>query len=239
MKGIEFRVFPNYHQMSDAAAKYILAEVQQHPDLLLCPAAGSTPTDTYEQLVTKAISNNINTKDLKVVKLDEWVGVPNEDPVTCEYQIKNQLINPLKITNYCGFNSENEDTDSEIKKYETYLSKNAPIDLCVLGLGLNGHLGFNEPSDDFLSPFPHKVQLTAQSMSHPMVSEMPNKPSNGITLGMQNLLTSKAIIILVNGKNKKQPLNQLKKGQISTNFPASFLWLHPNVICFCDEEAYN
>ena len=193
----------------------------------------------YEELVKLVLKDGLDTTGLRIIKLDEWVGISGGNPASCEYQLQKQLITPLNITHYCSFNAEYKDTKSEIEKYDTYLSQNGAIDICVLGLGLNGHLGFNEPSNDFLEPFVHKVQLSATSQTHQMISGVDNKPTYGLTLGMQNILSAKSIILLVNGGHKKQAFNQLMKAQIDTNFPASFLWLHPNVICFCDEDVYS
>lgn len=237
MKGIDFHVFSEHQQMSIAAAKYILGKIKENNKLLLCPAAGSTPVKTYEFLVKYIKDINMDVENLRVIKLDEWGEMSADNPASCEYQIKNQLLNPLQIKNLCGFDAVNEDIEFELKKCDTYLLQNGPIDVCILGLGLNGHLGFNEPAKDFLKPFSHRVSLSTASLTHKMILEINNKPKFGMTLGMQSILSSKLIVLLVSGRSKRDAFAELMKEQIDTNFPASFLWLHNNVICFCDEAV--
>ena len=235
--GITFRLFTDHDQMSKAAARFILSKIKEKANLLICPAAGNTPVKTYDYLVKHCMASNIKTQELRIIKLDEWGGMTAENPASCEYQIKKQLSDPLHIHYYCGFDTKNKDIQNELKKCDSYMAHNGPIDVCMLGLGLNGHLGFNEPSDDFLKPFSHRVSLTTSSMKHNMISELNKKPSYGLTLGMQSILTSKIIILLISGSHKKQAFAKLMQGQIDTKFPASFLWLHDNVICFYDEEV--
>lgn len=237
MKRIDFRVFSDHKQMSEAAAQYILGKLKENNRLLLCPAAGNTPIKMYEFLAGYINGNKVNTKELRVIKLDEWGKMSSDNPASCEYQIRKQLLDPLQIRNYYGFDTNNKEPDKELLKCDSYLSQNGPIDICVLGLGLNGHLGFNEPAKDFLQPFSHRVSLSPTSLKHDMISDINDKPKFGLTLGMQSILTSKTIVLLVSGTSKKQAFAELMKGQIDTNFPASFLWLHNNVICFCDKAV--
>ncbi len=222
--------------MSEAAARFIFQEVTKKPDLLLCPAAGNTPVKTYEMFAKLCFEANINTEGLKVIKLDEWVDMPANHPATCEYQLQNQLIRPLGIKNFTGFVSEGVDLVTQLKNIQRYVSETGPIDLCVLGIGLNGHLGFNEPGDH-LQPFAHNIQLSETSLTHKVLEGLNTRPAFGLTLGMADILHSRKIILLVSGVNKKAVMQRLMQNQIDTRFPASFLWLHPEVLCFCDADA--
>jgi galactosamine-6-phosphate isomerase len=115
------------------------------------------------------------------------------------------------------------------------VEKEGPIDICILGLGRNGHLALNEPAE-WLQPFCHVAALTEESLQHPMIADMESKPTYGLTLGMQEILHSRKIIMLVTGAGKRQVATAFLNGKISTSLPASFLWLHPHVECLVDQE---
>ena len=100
--GITFRLFADHDQMSNAAAKFIFSKIKINNDLLLCPAAGNTPVKTYDYLVKQSIASNVKTQELRIIKLDEWGGMTANNPASCEYQIKKQLLDPLHIQNYIG-----------------------------------------------------------------------------------------------------------------------------------------
>ena len=109
--------------------------------------------------------------------------------------------------------------------------------MCVLGLGSNGHLGFNEPADA-LHPHAHVAQLSPESLAHPMVRGTSTPLTYGLTLGMADILHSKQVLLLVSGRHKRDVLRRLLDDRtVSTRFPASFLWLHQDVTCFCDADA--
>lgn len=126
--------------------------------------------------------------------------------------------------------------DLEIDKSKSYLKTNGPIDLCILGIGANGHLGFNEPAD-YLKSNVHKASLSKTSQNHPMILDSKVKLNYGITLGMADILMSKEILLLVCGENKKAVMRDFLLKNITTGLPASFLWLHANFHCFCEKDA--
>jgi len=175
---------------------------------------------------------------MQVVKLDEWLGVPADDPNSCEYYIQNKIILPLNITEdrYLSFISEAVVPEEECKRVQKELDKHEALDVCVLGLGRNGHLGFNEPATT-LSNTCHISPLTETSMQHSMTKKMTSKPQYGLTLGMADILRSKKIILLVTGVGKEATIAQLLTQQITSQLPASFLWNHPNAECYIDSES--
>ena len=117
-----------------------------------------------------------------------------------------------------------------------WLGKNGPIDICILGLGINGHVAMNEPAPAF-TPGPHVAKLSRSSQRHPLLGGLAKKPRYGLTLGLGDILRSRKILLLVSGHHKHQPLKRLMQPRVSTQFPASFLWLHPNATVLCDREA--
>ena len=215
-----------------------MAAVAKKADLLLCAAGGATPLRTYQLLAQEHARAPRRFDSLRVIKLDEWGGLAMDDPCTCEQQLRTLLVNPLGISDnrYLGFNSRAAEPEIECKRIRTRLSIEGPIDFCVLGLGLNGHIAMNEPAET-LNPAAHVARLTAATLAHPMLGTCNPKPTFGLTLGMDEILASREILLLVSGASKVEPLRRLLQREITTQFPASFLWLHPNWTVLCNRKA--
>lgn len=222
--------------MSRAAADFLAQEIRAKPDALLCMATGATPMRSYELL---AQNERAMFGRLRVIKLDEWGGIPMESPATCETFLRRSFVGPLGLASrYIGFESHPADFGAECERIESWLAANGPIDICVLGLGINGHLGFNEPARS-LRAHAHVAKLAASSLQHSMIAAEKAKPTVGITLGVADLLHSRHILLVVSGESKKGPMENLLSGEITTQFPASFLHLHPNVTVICDRAAFG
>lgn len=228
----------DYQEMSGHAASLVLEEIQEKPDLLLCVATGSSPEGLYRELAATASRKPDLFNRLRILKLDEWGGIPENHPASCEYYVNNEILMPLRIPRdrYISFASDPESLDLESGRIRSRILSEGPIDICILGLGKNGHLGLNEPAP-MLKPYTHVTALTDTSLEHSMIASLEQKPAYGLTLGMQEILSSKKIIMLVAGKGKKQVAEKLMEGKISTHLPASFLWLHPHVECLVDSEV--
>lgn len=228
----------SYDELSAKAKEYIIQELKQNKELLLCAATGATPTGTYRLLVSDLKKNPRLCDELRIIKLDEWGGIPMEQPGTCEWYIRENLLVPLQIpgSRYIGFQSNPENAEEECNSIEEKLRREGPIGLCILGLGMNGHLALNEPAE-FLQADCHVSKLTSSSQNHPMASEMPVKPTFGLTLGMAGIFQSKKILILISGKQKRAIVKEFLSKKITPKLPATFLWLHPNVICLIEKDA--
>ena len=221
--------------MAEMASTLIAEAIRQKPNLLLCAATGNSPTETYKLLVAQKA--NFDSSQLRVIKLDEWGGVAMDNPQTCEQYLQQHVIQPLGISSdrYFTFESNSQNPQQEVSNMQNLLTNNGTIDLCILGMGLNGHIAFNEPSE-YLEPHCHIAALSKESMQHSMASEMGTNPTYGLTLGMADILQSKLIIMLVSGQNKKAIIGKFLSKKITSQIPASFLWLHNNVQCFIDEQ---
>jgi len=231
---VKIHVSPHYGDMSLAAADFLYREILAKPNLLLCPASGNSPRQTYDTLT--GLLQPGQGRRLKVIALDEWEGIAPNDPSSGAYQIKSQLIGPIGVQDYFLFRGDQADPAAEMQRAEQYLRQNGPIDLCVLGIGTNGHLGLNEPAETLSGPV-HRSRLAASTQMHQMVAGTAHKPEYGITLGMRDIMLSKKIVLIVNGAHKSAVMAEFLTGKISTRLPASFLWLHPDVTCFCDQAA--
>jgi galactosamine-6-phosphate isomerase len=228
----------SYEAMSRQAAERILAALAGKPDLLLCAAGGSTPTRTYQLLAEYHAREPSTFRSLRVLKLDEWGGIGMDAPGACEAYLQTHLIRPLGLQDgrFFGFNSSPADPEQECERIRRRLAAEGPIDLCVLGLGVNGHIALNEPAPS-LQPTAHVARLAEVSLRHPMLASAKTVPTYGLTLGMAEIFTSREILLLVSGVRKRAPLQRLLRREISTAFPASFLWLHPNWTLLCDRDA--
>jgi galactosamine-6-phosphate isomerase len=235
---MKIKIWSNHEAMSMAAAGCIAREFVRNPQLLVCLATGSTPIRTYELLGTRARAFPALFALLRVLKLDEWLGLPMSDPGSSEAYLQHRVIRPWGVgqRHFAGFDSESRRPELECQRIQNWLARHGPIDLCVLGLGRNGHLGFNEPGGT-LCPVAHRARLAEQTRTHPMLSHTTVKPEYGLTLGMAEILQARRILLLVSGKDKRKPLQRLLRGEISTEFPASLLCLHPNTTVLCDREA--
>ena len=221
--------------MNRAAASFIYRCVKDNPGILICPASGSSPRMAYDELAARIRETRLE-HSMRMIALDEWVGLSQDDQHSGGYQLKSQLFGPLSIENPFLFNGNYTNEEAEIRRANDFLHQNGPIDLCILGIGTNGHLGLNEPAD-FLIPEIHRARLAESTRGHLMVAGSVFKPEYGITLGMKDILSSKKILLLVNGEHKRAVMADFFSRKITTQLPASFLWLHPDVTCFCDREA--
>jgi 6-phosphogluconolactonase/Glucosamine-6-phosphate isomerase/deaminase len=227
----------SYEELSLRAKNYIVGNIKEKSNLLICTATGESPTGTYQLLAGEFQQNEALFSKINIIKLDEWGGIPMEQQGTCETYLQEHLIQPLQIheSRYISFNSNPHNPYEECAAIQEKLKQEGPIDLCILGLGSNGHLALNEPGD-FLQPFCHKAELAPSSLNHSMTTEMERKPTYGLTLGMADIMNSKKILMLVSGKEKKKIIKEFLSKKITTSIPASFLWLHPNVICLIEKE---
>ena len=224
--------YEDYESMSESAATIIYDKLKANRKLFLCAATGNSPRGLYKRLVEYHHHEPSLYDQLTVVKLDEWGGIPKNHPASCEHYLRNYLIEPLQIPSgrFISFASDTSDPEHECRNIQRKLEKHGPIDICVLGLGSNGHIGFNEPAP-YLEPFCHVAKLAPSSLNHTMVQSIGKKPIYGLTLGLKDILNSKHILMLITGDHKQHITEELLKARIDTNLPASLLWLHSNVDC--------
>lgn len=235
---MEIETLATYEELSQKASNLIIAEIQRKKNLLLCAATGGSPAGTYRLLGNKYQEQPDLFGQLRVIKLDEWGGIPMDHQATCETYLKTHVTGPLQISRdrYIGFNSNPDDPVAECRNIQDKLNREGPVDLCILGIGMNGHIAFNEPAG-FLKAHCHVSALSASSLQHPMASDLKTKPIFGLTLGMSDIFHAKMILMLISGAHKKDIVKKLLLKKISTEVPASFLWLHSNVCCLIEENA--
>ncbi len=228
---MKFIKFDSLESLDEAASDWIIKEIKSKNKTLISAATGNSATGTYKKLVQK--KDQIPIDQLSFIKLDEWHGLEMKDAGSCEQYLQEHLLKPLQISpsKFTSFDSMTSTPEKECQRIQGWLQDNGPIDICILGLGLNGHIAFNEPGAHLI-PGIHIAQLSTASLAHKMISEAKKKLQNGLTLGMRDILQSRKILLIVNGKHKAGVLEQLMQEKIDTSFPASFLWLHSRTDCF-------
>lgn len=224
----------NYSALSQKAASIIAEEVKNKPALLFCAATGGSPTGMYAEMA----KNKSIYAEMRVVKMDEWGIIPLSHPDSCETYLEKHLLGPLAIESdrYTTFDTQPQVAEAECARMNSYLKSVGPMDICILGLGKNGHIAFNEPAET-LHPEFHKALLAESTIAHDPALSQGSEPAYGLCVGMEGILQSKKIIFLITGKGKQDAVKRIMERKIGTDCPASFLWMHPNVECLIDNSA--
>lgn len=228
----------DYREMSEMACNAIIEDIVLFPGQLMASATGNSVLGLYNGLASKYKTAPGLFANLGILKLDEWLGLFPDDPSSCESFLQVNLNRPLGITGerYIGFHTNPEEPERECERVEDSIKAWGGIGCCILGLGVNGHIGFNEPAD-YLLPHCHVSRLSGSSRNHSMMALSEVKPEFGLTLGMNALLQARKIILLLTGPGKTAAIQSLFEKRITTLLPASLLWTHPDVICYRDMKS--
>lgn len=222
-----------FEEISQKCAETMAAQIVEKPDSRLCLATGGSPLEAYRRFARLVLETGIDVSRTFFVKLDEWHGISMDNPATCETFLQRELFRPLGISqeNILSFDSMVENPELECKRVADVLDAMEPLDLTILGIGRNGHLGLNEPSE-FLLPRPHAAALAEKTLGHAMLKENDKPVSRGMTLGMADLLQSRHIVMMVAGEGKEEATAGMLAGTVTTSNPASFLQLAAKVTVF-------
>jgi galactosamine-6-phosphate isomerase len=241
--------YDNDQSLGEAAARFVLQRMLARRTGTICLASGSTPTSTYKHLARLIAEDQRKSSaeshpdpwrsSWNWLQLDEWGGIPPGGAGTCELHLRETLVGPIGVTECFRTWQLTEYTPQQAcDRMRAWIQEHGPIELSVLGLGVNGHLGFNEPGDVLLA-LSHVAELSAASLSHRMIQGCSARPTCGVTLGMADLLQSREIVLLVSGSAKLEILQKALVGPITPRVPASFLQLHRMVTVFTDQNLEN
>lgn len=239
---INVTVVENYEEMSKLAAKIVADEVSKNPDCVLGLATGSSPVGMYKILSDMYKKGELDFKNVKTVNLDEYIGLSENDSQSYAYFMKKNLfehinVDPLNTHIPCGTAS---DLEKECDDYEKLIKSLGGVDLQVLGIGRNGHIGFNEPSDEFAQKtYTVELKQSTREANKRFFNSIDEVPKKAITMGIKTILSAKKIILLVYGRQKAMAVKLAISGPITPNVPASALQTHPDVTFICDKEAYS
>ena len=233
-------VTPDYRTLSSTAAEFIIGALQAKADLVLGLPAGRTPLGMYEDLVKRYVDEQLDFSRVRTFNLDEYLGLPNEHPNSYHAYMRQRLfdrVNVMPANIHIPEGSPGIDPAVESENYENAIRDAGGIDLMIVGVGANGHIGFNEPGSAFDSRT-RAVDLAPETMANAQhdFGDEP-APSRAITMGIGTILESGRILLLAAGAAKAAALERTLRGPVSESFPASALQLHPRVVVIADEAA--
>jgi glucosamine-6-phosphate isomerase len=229
----------SYEDMSRAAAKEILQLLQPLSSPLICIASGDTPAGLYREMVDQVNKKRIKTSEWNYVGLDEWMGMNGYMEGSCRYYIDQQLFDPLNvpIKRIAFFDGTVSDPGHECERVERFIQAHKKIDIAILGLGMNGHIGMNEPGTS-ASLRSHVSKLDPQTQEVGQKYFKSKTPlTKGLTLGLATILEAKDIFLLVSGTKKATIANKMITEEISEQLPCTLLRNHKGLRMYLDKEA--
>lgn len=232
-------VCKDYEEMSRRAAEIVAEQVKKRPDGLISFPGGDTPLGMVHVFADMVNEGKVDISRTHYVSLDEWVGLSSEDEGSCglfnQQNLLSRLQHPFAGTHI--INGAAEDIESERVALNDYISQYGPLDVSVLGIGMNGHLGFNENGVDF-DLDAHIIPLSETTLKV-MTKYFGEKfhPTHGISQGIRQIMAAKTVILIANGAHKAEILKKAVHGPVTNEVPASVLQNHPNCYVVADEAA--
>lgn len=230
----------NYDDMSNIATDIIAAQLILNPDSVLGLATGSTPTGMYEGLVKLYNEGRIDFKDVVTFNLDEYCGLPDENDQSYHYFMDKNLLSKVNVApeNINIPSGVEDDMEKTCIEYDEKIQSFGGTDIQVLGIGVNGHIGFNEPGDVFVGET-HIIDLdeTTIEANARFFEKKDDVPKQAITMGMRSIMSAGRILLMASGSGKAKAIYDAIKGPITPLVPASILQLHEDVIVVVDKEA--
>ena len=239
---MEVIVKKNYEEMSRAAATLFAAEIMENPKTILGMATGSTPVGLYKELVKMYEAGDLDFSQVTTFNLDEYIGLAPEHDQSYHYFMNDNLFNHVNI------NKENVHVPDGVgfeageagKAYEELMAKTGQVEIQLLGLGCNGHIGFNEPGAAFEKET-HCVDLTESTIqaNKRFFEKVEDVPTQAYTMGIKNIMQARKVLLIVSGEGKAEILDQVLYGPVTPQVPASILQLHNDLTVVADEAAMS
>lgn len=233
------RIFPDYEAMSEAASDVVARKVKEKPTAVFMLPTGTTPLGMYRHLVEMFRSGEISFAKATFFNLDEYLGLPPDHPASYHVYMKENFYGLIDADPSRVFvpNGVAPDPEAECERYEAAIREAGGIDVCVLGIGRNGHIGFNEPG----APFDSRTRVVRLSESTRLVNagdfESGRAPECAITVGMATIFESREVLLLASGTNKAEAVAAAVEGEVTEEVPASMLKSHSNATLYLDEDA--
>jgi glucosamine-6-phosphate isomerase len=228
-----------YEELSKQIADDLIEITRSSGQPLICTASGDSPAGLYKELVSRVKKKEVDISSWQFLGLDEWAGMNEDDEGSCRFHLNNQFFNQLQIQNerICFFNGRADNPQEECARIENFISKHHGIDVAILGLGMNGHVGMNEPgtSSETRSHFA-VIDPQTQAVGQKYFSQQ-KKLSHGLTLGLGTLKEAKHIMLIVTGGHKASIIQKVLQNEISEELPASLLRDHPGLTVYLDKPA--
>lgn len=236
---MKFMTVKTYEQLSRQGANLIAAQVIMKPNCVLGLATGSSPLGIYGQLIESYKKGDVDFDKVTSINLDEYVGLTGESDQSYRYFMQHNLFDHINIKRENTFvpNGCAEDMEKECAEYDARIERCGGIDLQLLGIGLDGHIGFNEPADVFVKET-HLVDLHESTIeaNARFFASADDVPRQAVTMGMLGIMQAKKVLLIANGKAKKEIVEKAFFGPITPTVPASILQLHPDLTVIYSEE---
>ncbi|MBQ3115303.1 MAG: glucosamine-6-phosphate deaminase [Clostridia bacterium] len=235
-------VCDNYDEMSLQGAKIFEKQIREKANSILGLATGSTPIGMYQHLIKMHKEEGLDFSKITSFNLDEYYPISQTNDQSYRYFMNEQLFNHINIDKNNTFvpNGEATDADLECKQYDEKIAQYGGIDIQLLGIGRNGHIGFNEP-DKKLFASTHKTDLTQDTIdaNSRFFDDIKDVPTKALTMGIGSIMKAKTVVLLASGKNKHEVVNAMLDDFITTDIPSTLLKAHPDFILICDKDAYE
>ncbi len=229
----------NKREVANYVAFLIKELINKKPDAVLGLATGSTPIPTYKKLIEFYNNKEIDFSKVKSINLDEYIGIPITNNQSYDFFMKKNLFNEINIKPENTYLPKGYgDMEKNLNEFQDKINHLSPVDLQLLGIGLNGHIGFNEPPAyiNLKSRIVDLNPITIKSNSR-FFENINDVPTKAITMGIHEILSAKLIVLMATGEEKAKIINDIINKEIQKNNPASFLKLHNNVIIVLDKKA--
>lgn len=230
----------DYTEMCAKVARVFAAEITLKPDCVLGLATGSTPVGMYKELISKYEEGKLDFSRVHTVNLDEYAGLNGDHPQSYRYFMDHNLFDHVNLPKEHTFVPDGTaaDPQKECERYEQRIHDLGQVDIQLLGIGRNGHIGFNEPAGSF-PVATHLTDLTDSTIqaNARFFDTIDEVPKQAITMGIGTILKAKKIVLMANGVSKAETLYQMMFGPVTPQLPASILQFHSDVLVYADEEA--
>lgn len=232
------RVFDRPEMVSKACALLIAAQVTKKPDSVLGLATGSSPVGAYRQLAKWYEEGVVDFSGVTSYNLDEYVGLPEDNVCSYHYFMQDELFRFINLKASYLPNGNARDMQAECRRYDQAIQNAGGIDLQLLGIGRNGHIGFNEPADAFAygTQVVDLTESTIQANRRFFESEE-QVPRRAISMGIGTIMAARSVVLIAMGADKAEAIYGLVKGEVTPSLPASILRMHQNAVILCDKDA--
>lgn len=233
-------VTDDYEGLSRLAADILVSELMQRTSPLFGCITGATPRRAYALFTARVAAERIPVGGLRHVSLNEWCGLGASDEGSFNGDLARYLLDPLGVSTSqrLAFDGLAEDCYAECTRVRGELAARGPIDLMILGIGINGHVAFNEPGET-LAPNAHLAELADSTKRQHLAGDAIDDLSQGMTLGFADIMSARRVVLLASGERKAEVVARLMRQDVCTEFPASLLWTHPQAVFICDRAAFS
>ena len=231
-------VLENYNAVSGAAADIFENLLKEKPDCVLGLATGSTPLGLYSELVRRYQAGRIDFYKARSFNLDEYYPISKSHPQSYDYFMRENLFSKVNLASSQLPNGETDNPVAECARYDAEIDAAGGIDLQLLGIGLNGHIGFNEPANSYpMSTNLVKLTESTLTANSRFFADGDSQPTQALTMGFHAISRARSILLIITGASKAPIAKKLFEGIIHTDVPACLLHLHPDVTVIMDKEA--